>query len=64
MSFERIPLFNALRFSHQTCPLFHSGGVTELAGSQINLISFWIHLAVEVNKAFVLSQGFLSAKVH
>lgn len=56
--------FNGLRFAQKVCSLFHSGGVTELAGPPINLISFWINLAVQVNKAFVLLQGFLSAEVH
>lgn len=45
--------FSALRFSHQICPLSHSGGVIELAGSPISLISFWIHLALRLNKAFL-----------
>lgn len=31
-AFNAFLSFNALRFSHQMCPLFHSGGVTELAG--------------------------------
>lgn len=51
-------------FFRQTSPLFHSGGVTELAASYINVISPRIHRGAKVNKAFVFSGGSVSAKVH